>query len=151
FRTRPSARTDAAIAAIVASGAAAPRRIGGLRLGPTLRLATVTAACVALLLTIATVGGPAPAPSSGSVFVAAQQVIFDAHSNTLYVLDPRTGVLSVLNGTTHVEQTRIVLGGRPTALALNPYANTILVLDGTEKRLTEIDTVRNAVVSAAFL
>ena len=150
-QSAPNARTDAAIAAIVASGSPAPRGIGGLRLGPTLRLATVTATCVALLLAIATAGGPAPAPTGQNVFVAAQQVVFDTHSNTIYVLDPRTGVLSVLNGTTHLEQARIVLGGRPTALALNPYANTILVLDGTEKRLTEIDTVRNAVVSAAFL
>ena len=152
-REAPSARVDAAIAAIVAAEERLPRRVGGLPLGALLRLATVATVSFALLLTIATLGGlvPSEPQPTEAVLAAAQQVVFDAHTNTLYVLEPKTGILTVLNGTTHAQQTQIVVGGRPTALALNAYANTILVLDGTEKRLTEIDTARNAVLSAASL
>ena len=48
--------------------------------------------------------------------------------------------------TAHV---RIDVGGQPTALALNESANTVLVLDASQKKVTEIDGASNKVIGAS--
>ncbi len=50
---------------------------------------------------------------------------------------------------THAQVALIRVGGRPSALALNQTANTILVLDATRKIVTEIDGSSNQVTATA--
>ena len=90
-------------------------------------------------------------PVDGALVASAQQAVFNPRTNTLYVLDAERGEVSAVDASTRVEQARIVVGGRPSALALNVTANTVLVLDGSQKRLTEIDASNNTVLSAGSI
>jgi anti-sigma factor RsiW len=142
----PSRRVDLAVAAL----GRAPQRVG-LRLGiPRLAVAGMTA----LLLLIGSLyrgapGGIPAATSNDQVFVAAvQEVVFNTRTNTLYVLDASAGAVDARDATTNEVKVRIDVGGRPTALALNESANTLIVLDSSQKKLTEIDTNANRVISS---
>lgn len=149
---RPSVETDRAIAAL---GAPRGRRMG---------LAPVTLAwrtALAVLVAIVVASGATWLPSAGpgadraavdvALVAAVQRVVFDARTNTLYVLDGDRAEVAAIDATTQQEHVRIAVGGKPTAMALNIPTNTLLVLDASDKRLTEIDTVRNTVISASAL
>jgi streptogramin lyase len=148
---RPSARVDQAIARL----ANPPRRIG-LPAFPVLapRLAISAAAIVAvilsgLLLAQAPVGTDAQQQGSDRVIVAAaQQIVYNAKNNTLYQLDTASAAVNALEPGTNDLKARIPVGGEPIRLALNETANTILVLDAVQKRVTEIDAATNTVISA---
>jgi streptogramin lyase len=148
---RPSARVDEAIARL----ANPPRRIG-LPSFPVLapRLAIAAAAIVAVILSglplaQAPGGTTAQLPGNDRVIVAAaQQIVYNAKNNTLYQLDTATAAVNALEPGTNDVKARIPVGGEPIRLALNETANTILVLDASQRRVTEIDAVSNTVIGA---
>jgi len=59
--------------------------------------------------------------------------------------------VTAVDSASQTERARISVGGRPTALALSPSTNRVLVLDASTKRLTEIDTATDSVVSFSTL
>jgi len=69
-------------------------------------------------------------------------------NNTLYQLDTVAAAVNALEPGTNDVKARIPVGGEPIRLALNESANTILVLDAAQKRVTEIDAASNTVISA---
>ena len=157
----PSARTDAAIRALVDRETGRSRRgRRGLITVLALRGAVAVALVGAVLLaTLRPQGGAAPQealqpqPFGAPVIVAAaQQVVLNPRTNTLYVAHPNDGTVGALDALTNADIATIVVGGRPTALALNEAANTILVLDdSSQQALIEIDGATNTVVgSTAF-
>jgi predicted anti-sigma-YlaC factor YlaD/sugar lactone lactonase YvrE len=137
---RPSARVDAAIAALgrAPAGRRLPRIAWPAR---ALAVATVVALVLALNLSF---GPSAPGP----LVAAIQQSVLDPVTGTLYVLNSEKGTVAALDALTLQERTVITIGGRPTALALNATTNTILVLDATARTVTEIDCASNAVTSS---
>jgi streptogramin lyase len=66
----------------------------------------------------------------------------------VYVLDAPGAAVDAREPSTNELKTRILIGGAPTALALNEVANTVLVLDASQKRVTEIDAASNTVIGA---
>jgi hypothetical protein len=64
------------------------------------------------------------------------------------VLDVFGAAVDAREPATNDLKVRIAVGGKPTALALYETANTILVLDASQKRVTEIDARTNTVVGA---
>src|SRR5438093_9729459 len=148
---RPSARVDQAIARLTNS----PRRIG-LPAFPVLapRLAIAAVAIVAVILTglpiaQAPAGTDAQQQTSDRVFVAAaQQIVYNAKNNTLYQLDIPTAAVNALEPGSNDLKAHIPVGGEPIRLTLNEAANTILVLDAVQKRVTEIDAATNMVIGA---
>ena len=145
----PSARVDRAIAELVG---ASPRQVG-IRLGlPRVAFAAVAAALLLVGSFYRALPGGAPvgATSDDRVLVAAvQQVVFNARENTLYVLDAPAAAVDARDASTNLVKVRIDVGGRPTALALNESANTILVLDSSQKKLTEIDASSNKILGSS--
>src|SRR5438094_1668383 len=148
---RPSARVDQAIARL----ANPPRRIR-IPAFPVFapRLAIAAAAIVAVILSglpLAQPPGGTDAQQQGSdrVFVAAaQQIVYNAKNNTLYQLDTMTAAVNALEPGSNDLKARIPVGGEPIRLTLNEVANTILVLDAVQKRVTEIDAATNMVIGA---
>src|SRR5216117_2192793 len=148
---RPSARVDQAIARL----ANPPRRIG-LPAFPVLapRLAIAAAAVVAVILSglplaEAPGGTDAQQQASDRVFVAAaQQIVYNAKNNTLYQLDIPAAAVNALEPGSNDLKAHIPVGGEPIRLTLNETANTILVLDAVQKRVTEIDAATNMVIGA---
>src|SRR5437773_2884145 len=148
---RPSARVDQAIARL----ANPPRRIR-IPAFPVLapRLAIAAAAIVAVILSglplaQAPAGTDAQQQGSDRVFVAAaQQIVYNAKNNTLYQLDTMTAAVNALEPGSNDLKARIPVGGEPIRLTLNEVANTILVLDAVQKRVTEIDAATNMVIGA---
>ncbi len=88
----------------------------------------------------------APIGGQKAFVAAAQQSLLNPRTNTLYVAHPDQGLVGALNATSLAEIASIDVGGRPSALALNDAANTVLVLDSTQKTITEIDGNTNAVL-----
>jgi streptogramin lyase len=145
----PSARVDRAIARL----ANPPRHLR--RPAPVLapRLAIAAAAIVAVLLSglpLAQAPGGTPAQQGGDrvIVAAAQQIVYNPNNNTLYQLDTAAAAVNALEPSTNDLKVRILIGGEPIRLALNETANTILVLDAVQKRVTEIDAASNKVISA---
>jgi len=148
----PSSRTDAVIAALVAHAPIGSRpKLGFGWAMPRIAIA----AAAAVLVLLSSLDTPptelSGLPVGGALVASAQQAVFNPRNNTLYVLDAERGEVSAVDASTKVEQARIVVGGRPSALALNVTANTVLVLDGSRKRLTEIDASNNTVLSAGSI
>ena len=147
---RPSDRVDAAIARLVRG----PRRIGRPAFpGIAARVAIASAAIVAVILGGLPLGQtpvatPSFEPGSGVIVAAAQQIVYNAKNNTLYQLDTATAAVNALEPGSNDLKARIPVGGQPIRLALNDVANTIVVLDAVEKRVTEIDAATNTVISA---
>src|SRR2546427_5803853 len=77
-----------------------------------------------------------------------QEELLHQTNNTPYVLDLPGAADDAREPTTNDLKTRISVGGKPTALALYETANTILVLDASQKRVTEIDAGTNTVIGA---
>jgi anti-sigma factor RsiW len=148
----PSARIDDAIYAISRSRRTyrtAPARGIAAR-----ALIAVTAVFAVIVASLGTGGAPPqtaslPNPTSERAIVASiQQIVFNSRNNTLYVLDVSGAAVDARDPGTKELKTRIHVGGEPTALALNMAANRVLVLDSTQKRVTEIDAGSNTVVGA---
>src|SRR2546427_926965 len=148
---RPSARVDQAIARL----ANPPRRIR-IPAFPVLapRLAIAAAAIVAVILSglplaQAPGGSDAQQQTSDRVIVAAaQQIVYNARNNTLYQLDIPAAAVNALEPGSNDLKAHIPVGGEPIRLTLNEVANTILVLDAVQKRVTEIDAATNTVIGA---
>ena len=148
---KPSARVDQAVARL----ANPPSRVAlpaFPRLAP--RIAIAGAAILAVILgglPLAQAPDATPALQPGNervIVAAAQQIVYNAKNNTLYQLDTATAAVNALEPGTNDVKTRIPVGGQPVRLALNESANTILVLDAVQKRVTEIDADSNTVISA---
>lgn len=150
---RPSARVDAYIA-----GLGRPRVRASFR-PVTFAMRSAGAVALAVLIALGSTlfrfGAPlidqGAQQTEFAMVASIQRVVFDARTNTLYLLDTERAEVSAVNATTQVEQARVSVGGRPTALALSPGTDRVLVLDATSKRLTEIDTSTYAVVSFSTL
>ncbi|MDQ2913099.1 MAG: zf-HC2 domain-containing protein [Chloroflexota bacterium] len=149
-RLAPSARIDNAIDTLLQG----PRiRLNPRGPGMALRASVAVAAVVTLIMLALVPPRQAPtiteAPSVGEPVLVAgvQQMVLNPRNNTLYVLDREGAAVDARDPSTNDRRSRILVGGRPIALALNESANTILVLDAGQKRVTEIDAVSNTVVS----
>ena len=143
----PSARVDRAIATL--TGKAGRRSFRPVLLPRALVAATATIALVVALLSRETPVAQIATPNAPQVLVAAaQEIVLNARTNTLYVLDRTGAAVDARDATTNDLKTRIDVGGRPTALALNAAANVVLVLDASAKTVTEIDSVSNTVVGS---
>lgn len=147
----PSARIDQAIRELVDRPAA--RRGAGIPAGLRMSIAGLATVLVAVAVALlpgrgTPITSQAPTANERGVVAGVQQIVLNPRNNTLYVLDSDGAAVDAREpGSNHVK-TRIPVGGRPTALALNESANTILVLDAGQKRVTEIDAVTNTVISA---
>jgi DNA-binding beta-propeller fold protein YncE len=148
----PSARIDDAIYAIARSRRTyRPAPVRGIAARALIALTAVFAIVVASLGT----GGArpltalVPTPTGERAIVASiQQIVFNSRNNTLYVLDVPGAAVDAREAGTNDLKTRIQVGGEPTALALNEVANRVLVLDASQKRVTEIDAESNTVIGA---
>src|SRR5260221_2005899 len=144
--SRPSARVDAAIAALGRE----PQLNWGLRLPrlvwPVPAFALAVAVAVLLVVNLSLVPGGVPGPVA--LVAAAEQSVLNPATNTLYVLHPENATVASLDSQTLVSRGVISVGGRPTALALDPTTNTLFVLDASTKILTGIDCASNAVTSS---
>src|SRR5207248_6973990 len=93
----------------------------------------------------------APIGGQTAFVAAAQQSLLNPRTNTLYVAHPDKGLVGALNATSLAEIASIEVGGRPSALALNGAANTVLVLDSSQKTITEIDGNTNVVLGTTTM
>jgi len=148
----PSARIDDAIYAITRNRRTyRPAPVRGIA---ARALIAVTAAIAVIVASLGSGGGPAPIavlpnPTGERAIVAsAQQIVFNSRNNTMYVLDIPGAAVDARDPATNDIKIRIQVGGEPTALALNEGANRVLVLDASQKRVTEIDAGSNTVISA---
>src|SRR2546428_2664701 len=137
----PSARIDDAIYAIARSRQTyRPAPVRGIAARALIAVTAVVAICAASL-------GPGgarpetallPSPTGERVIVASiQQIVFNSRNNTLYVLDVPGAAVDARDPGTNDVKARIQVGGEPTALALNEVANRVLVLDASQKRVTD--------------
>jgi anti-sigma factor RsiW/streptogramin lyase len=148
----PSARIDDAIYAI-ARTRRTPR--GAPVRGIAARALIAVTAVFAIVVASLGTGGPAPqtalvpTPTGDRAIVAGvQQIVYNSRNNTMYVLDVAGAAVDARNAGTNALDARIQVGGEPTALALNEAANRVLVLDASQKRVTEIDAASNKVIGA---
>jgi len=148
----PSTRIDDAIYAIARSRRTYRRApIRGIA---TRALIAVTAVFAIIVASLGTGGArpqtaALPNPTGERAIVASiQQIVFNSRNNTMYVLDVPGAAVDARDPATNDLKTRIPVGGEPTALALNEAANRVLVLDASQKRVTEIDAVSNTVIGA---
>ncbi|HEV2009633.1 MAG TPA: zf-HC2 domain-containing protein, partial [Candidatus Limnocylindria bacterium] len=146
----PSARVDQAIRDL-----ARPRRGRSVQRGLALRGALATAvAVIAVLLTalprsLPEVATPAIPGGSPVLVASVQQAVLNPKTNTLYVLETEQASVAARDAGTNSLITRVAVGGRPIALALDQTANAILVLDAQAKTITTIDAKTNAVVASS--
>jgi anti-sigma factor RsiW/sugar lactone lactonase YvrE len=138
---RPSARVDAAIAALGQE----PR---GLRLPrvawPVPAVGVAAALSIAIVISLSLT--PArPRADNVTLVAAVQQSVLNPQTGILYVLHPENGTVAALDAVTFAQRMIITVGGRPIALALDAATNTILVLDATAKTVTAIDGTANTV------
>ncbi|TMC41874.1 MAG: hypothetical protein E6J23_12740 [Chloroflexi bacterium] len=146
----PSARVDDAIYAIARGRRTyRPAPVRGIAARALIALTAV------LAIVVASLGGARPQtallpnPTGERAIVASiQQIVFNSRNNTMYVLDVPGAAVDARDPATNDLKTRIQVGGEPTALALNEVANRVLVLDASQKRVTEIDAVSNTVIGA---
>jgi len=150
----PSARVDAAMRRLIESGARRPLVPGIARLVPGAGLRVGLAATLVLAIVIGLVPtGPgqeqAQAPGESAVLVSGvQQVVLYSPTNTFYVLQPQQAAVNAVDAATYALRAHIAVGGRPTALAIDPVASRILVLDSFRRSLIEIDPAKNTVVGS---
>src|SRR5207302_3363378 len=92
---------------------------------------------------------PAPLPpitQRQAIVAAAQQVVLNPRTNTYFVAYPSSGKVNVVSAVDLADVASIDVGGSPTSLALNEQANTVLVLDPSQKLLSEIDANTNTLI-----
>lgn len=149
----PSARVDAAIRKLTEQPA---RRsllpgLGGFASGLGLRVGVAATLVLAIVIGLVPTG-PEPeqaqAPSEALVS-AVQQVVLHAPTNTLYVLQQPQAAVDAIDAASYALRARISVGGKPTAIALDPVASRILVLDAGRNSLIEIDPASNSVVRSS--
>src|SRR5438093_45536 len=140
-RLTPSARVDLAIRDLVERPDA--RQTWRVR-GTGVR-AFIAVAAAAIVVAVGLMPGPelpvgynTPGTTERTLVAGVQQIVLNPRNNTLYVLDPNGAAVDARDPGTNFIKTRIAVGGRPNALALNESANTILVVDAERKRSTEI-------------
>ena len=86
-------------------------------------------------------------PRARAMFPDRPAIIDGEVRHTFDQLGRRVDALvGALNATSLAEIASIDVGGRPSALALNRAANTVLVLDPSQKTITEIDGDTNLVL-----
>ena len=148
----PSARIDDAIYAI-----ARTRRThrGAPVRGVAARALIAVTAVFAIVVASLGTGGAGPqtalvprATGERAIVAGVQQIVYNSRNNTMYVLDVAGAAVDARNAATNALDARIQVGGEPTALALNEAANLVLVLDASQKRVTEIDAASNKVIGA---
>jgi anti-sigma factor RsiW/streptogramin lyase len=150
---KPSARVDVAIRELVYPRRTAPRtmRLRGFAARGLIVVTAVIAIVVAGLTSgsrpSTTVALPTSEPERVTA-AAMQQAVLNRNNNTLYVLDVVGAAVDAREPATNDLKTRIAVGGKPTALALYESANTILVLDASQKKVTEIDARTNTIIGA---
>lgn len=151
----PSLGLDERIARLTAP--AARRRVPLAGSGVAFRGALSAAVVLAVVVGLLPAGRDpseraAEAPIPEHAFVAGvQQFVLYAPTNTLYVLQPQAGAVDAMDGASHALRTRIHVGGRPTALALNEPASRVIVLDAGQRSLVEIDAREERVVATTTL
>ena len=144
----PSERVDRAIATLTQKHGRPSRR--QVLLPRALAAATATVALIVGLLARGAPVTQVAAPQGPQVLVAAaQEIVLNPRTNTLYILDAKAAAVDARDATTNDLKTRIAVGGQPTALALNATANLVLVLDASSKTVTEIDSVSNTIVGSS--
>jgi anti-sigma factor RsiW len=146
----PSARVDAAIRKLTERPSRRSLLPGFSGLASSLGLRVGVAATLVLTIVIGLVPtGPAPelaqAPNEALVS-SVQQVVLYSPTNTFYVLQHQQAAVDAVDATTYARRTRIDVGGKPTAIALDAVAGRILVLDSSRKSLIEIDPASDMVV-----
>src|SRR6266850_698339 len=144
--SRPSARVDAAIAGLGRKPVARIPRLGGAWAVPTMALATALSLIVVLSLPSA---GPTVSQTQdlGALYLAsAQQSVLDTSTGTLYVL--KGDSVAAFDSQTLAAKGTISVGGKPSALALNVVKGTLVVLDSSNKTVTEIDASLSKVTSS---
>src|SRR6266850_4751209 len=144
--SRPAARVDAAIASLGRKPAARVPRVGGAWAVPTMALATALSLIVVLSLPS---GGPTASQTQdlGALYLAsAQQSVLDTSTGTLYVL--KGDSVAAFDAQTLAAKGSISVGGKPSALALNVVKGTLVVLDSSNKTVTEIDASFTKVTSS---
>jgi streptogramin lyase/anti-sigma factor RsiW len=158
---QPSRSVDAAILALTGRSRGGRPTFGrGLVNGVAVRAAVA----VGLVIAVAVAGIQQPgrqptAPGSENaalplppiaprqvIVASAQQALLNPRTNTYFVAYPDDGKVNVLNATSLQDIASIDVGGHPIALALNENANTVLVLDSTQKLLSEIDANTNTLI-----
>ncbi len=144
----PSPRVDRAIAELSRHDTRRAARPALVARGLIAAGATVAILVAGLARTSAPIATPA-AQDARVLVAAAQQFVLSPRTNTLYVLDTAAAAVDARDASTNGLKVRIEVGGRPTALALNESANTLLVLDSSQKKLTEIDTTSNRVIGSS--
>jgi len=148
----PSARIDDAIYAIARTRRThRPAPVRGIAARALIAVTAVIAIIVASLGTSGARPSTAlvPNPTGERAIVASiQQIVFNSRNNTMYVLDVPDAAVDARDPGTNFLRARIQIGGEPTALALNEIANRVLVLDASQKRVTEIDAASNTVIGA---
>jgi len=149
----PSARVDAFIVALAHPRIRRAFRpvTFAFRTAGALAIATLIAIGSTLLQVSPPAGDQAAQSTEVAMVAAIQRVVFDGHTNTLYLLDSERAEVSAVDATTQSERARVSVGGKPTALALSASTNRVLVLDATSKRLTEIDLSSHAIVATSTL
>lgn len=147
----PSEAVDARIARLTAPAPRSrfpltPRGVSAL----AMRGAVAAAVVLAILIGLLPTGAPEQtnAPSPDEVLVAAvQQTVLYTPTNTLYVVQTAAAAVDAMDASTYALRTRITVGGRPTALALDEAASLVFVLDPSQRALVQIDAQKNTVVS----
>src|SRR6266850_3134647 len=144
--SRPSARVDAAIAGLGRKPVSRVPRLGGAWAVPTMALATALSLIVVLSLPS---GGPTASQTQdlGALYLAsAQQSVLDTSTGTLYVI--KGDSVAAFDAQTLAAKGSISVGGKPSALALNVVKGTLVVLDSSNKTVTEIDAFLSKVTSS---
>jgi DNA-binding beta-propeller fold protein YncE/streptogramin lyase len=149
----PSARVDAAIRKLTEQPVRRSLLPGFSGFASGLGLRVGVAATLVLAIVIGLVPtGPQPeqaqAPNEALVS-AVQQIVLHAPTNTFYVLQQQQAAVDAIDAASYALRTRISVGGKPTAIALDPVASRILVLDASRKSLIEIDPASNSVVRSS--
>lgn len=150
----PSARVDAAIAALGQKDRAPRRPATQPQRRPGFAFAGAAAVGLATVITVsgapqlaAVFRQPQIVPIGGQVVVAgAMQQVLNSRTNTLYVLRPEVNSVAALDPFSKFQRALIPVAARPITLTVSESANRIYVID-VERRLSEIDGVSNTVVS----
>lgn len=149
----PSARVDAAIRKLTEQPArpALLPGLGGFASSLGVRVGVAATLVLAIVIGLVPTGAaPEQAQAPNEALVAAvQQVVLYAPTNTFYVLQQEQAAVDAISAANYVLRRRISVGGKPTAIALDPVASRILVLDAGRKSLIEIDPASNLVVRSS--
>jgi hypothetical protein len=111
-------------------------------------MALATALSLIVVLSLPSAG---PTVSQGQdptavLLASAQQSVLDTSTGTLYVL--KGDSVAAFDSQTLAAKGSVSVGGKPSALALNVVKGTLVVLDSSNKTVTEIDASFTKVTSS---